>query len=119
MSNHHDLQERFAGALSRLDGDIRLLREMAAITSEDLPEVTSAVDQAMAQGDNDQAARSLHRLKGMLSTFDSEGVTLHIQETLQLARSGDTQEMRHHYRQHQQELEQLIQQIGELVPDKA
>lgn len=106
---------RFLPALERLDGEVSLLCEMAAITAEDLPEVKSATEAALESGDCEQSASGLHKLKGMLSTFESDGVVLDIQEALDAARRKQIDEARRCYRDHRQEVEELTQQIKQLA----
>ena len=100
MSKNQKLPNRFAEAIERLDGDERLLREMAAITSADLPDVIRETEMALAEGDCEHAASGLHKLKGMLSTFESNGVTLEIQEMLDLARKEKAEQAHQEYEQH-------------------
>jgi len=87
VNNAQNIPPRFRPALERLDGEVSLLCEMAAITAEDLPEVKEATETALEEGDCEQAASGLHKLKGMLSTFDADGVVLDIQEVLDAAHS--------------------------------
>ncbi len=108
---------RFTAALERLDGDVGLLREMAIITSEDLPDVRDSVDIAIGEGDDEKAASSLHKLKGMLSTFESDGVTLEIQGMLDLARQGKMGELRQAYVHQKPAIEELADQIGKLTSE--
>lgn len=115
MNDPDNLPDRFAEAINRLDGDFGLLCEMAAITCEDLPEVRGKAEAAIAEGDVAETASGLHKLKGMLSTFESEGVTLEIQEMLDSARKGDIGEVRRAYEQHRGELDELICQINGLA----
>lgn len=102
---------RFAEAVARLDGDVELLREMAAITIEDFPAVQAGLEEAIARGDCDRAACSFHHMKGMLSTFESAGVTIDLQTMLDLASQGELDEARSLYRKKQPEIAQLVKQI--------
>lgn len=111
----NEIPTRFAPALDRLDGDISLLREMASITSEDLPEVRVAVKKAIADGDCERSAANLHKLKGMLSTFESEGVTLEIQEMLDLARKGKVSNVQEAFKQYESAIDELARQVSNLA----
>ncbi|NND96135.1 MAG: Hpt domain-containing protein [Pirellulaceae bacterium] len=111
----NEVPARFGSALDRLDGDVGLLREMASITSEDLPEVRAATQRAIDDGDCEQAAAGLHKLKGMLSTFESDGVTLEIQEILDLARRGKIDEVQENYQQQKAAIDELSDQVSELA----
>jgi HPt (histidine-containing phosphotransfer) domain-containing protein len=108
------LRERFASALERLDGDLELLSEMATVTVPDCPAAIERVQEALDESDTERAARSLHKLKGMLSTFDSEGVVLEIQETMELARRDAVEETRSLFAKQRPKLEALVRDIKEL-----
>ena len=105
---------RFSEALDRLGGDVSLLREMALITSEDLPEVIANAQSAIESEDCERAASSLHKLKGMLSTFECDGVVLEIQEMLDAARKQESAEMRRTFQTHRDSVEELVAEIKKL-----
>ncbi len=105
---------RFSPALERLDGNVELLREMAEITSEDLPGVRAEVASAVAAGDCDSARQGIHKLKGMLSTFESDGVTVEIQELLDLSRKRRAAELKTQYESQKAAIAELCDQIAAL-----
>jgi len=77
-----DIPEHFRRGVERLDGDANLLRQMASLTGPLLrPLLADAVD-AIDANDVPRAITYLHRLKGMLSTFDADGVTIDLQMIL-------------------------------------
>lgn len=86
MNSQKEVPPRFQAALARLEGHVELLRSLAVITIEDLPEVIKQVDAAVDRGECQQAANDLHKLKGMLSTFESDGVAIEIGDMMELAR---------------------------------
>ncbi len=105
----------FLPALERLDGDLGLLRELAAITAEDLPDVKRATEAAVAEGDLRQAAAGLHKLKGMLCTFDSDGITGELQDALDAARRGNLEVLQRCYHDSQPAIEELAAEITQLA----
>jgi len=115
VSNSQHVPERFQAAVDRLDGSAKLLREMAAITSEDIPEVMEACEASIHAGECEQAASHLHKLKGMLSTFESEGVTLEIQELVDLARKDRTEELQRGFQRNRDDIDELIEQVAHLA----
>ncbi|MCO8120119.1 Hpt domain-containing protein [Stieleria sp. TO1_6] len=115
MNRTSNIKQRFAAAIERLDGDVDLLCEMAAITAPDCPAVLEQIESSLGQGECESAAAPLHKLKGMLSTFDADGVALEIQEMLEHARRGHLQELRQSFDQHQHEIVQLIDEIRGLA----
>lgn len=117
MPNTQPIPERFAEAVARLDGDISLLREMAAINSEDLPDVKRQIEAAIQAADAEASASGLHKLKGMLSTFESDGVVLDIQELLDAARRGAMSDVQEGYRQHIGAINELIAEVRRLSHD--
>lgn len=104
--------EWFRAAIERLDGSTDLLREMAVITTEDIPEVMEAAETSIRRGDGDQAASHLHKLKGMLSTFESGGVTLEIQELVDLARHGEIDQLQNGFKRQRGEIDRLIDEVA-------
>jgi hypothetical protein len=88
---------------------------MALITSEDLPDVIRETETAIEEGNGKQAASGLHRLKGMLSTFESDGVALDIQDMLDAARQRRMAEVQRAYRQHRPDIAELVQQVVKLA----
>ena len=115
MTDKQGVPAGFAPALARLDGDITLLRAMAVITSEDLPAVQSEIEAAIDEADCVQTATALHRIKGMLSTFQSDGIVLDIQEIVDLARQRRGKEMTTLYRKHKPRIDDLIERIREVA----
>ncbi|WP_186776558.1 Hpt domain-containing protein [Rubripirellula reticaptiva] len=111
MNKSEELASRFGEAIARLDGDESLLREMAAITAADLPEVIDETDQALQVGDSEQAASGLHKLKGMLSTFETGGVTVEVHEMLEMARRDGVVEAKRSFDRHRSELNDLVAEI--------
>jgi two-component system, sensor histidine kinase and response regulator len=56
-------------ALSRVGGDIELLKEIAELFVQDYPRVMEELHQAVEQGDAQAVERTAHGLKGSVSTF--------------------------------------------------
>ena len=117
MTDTQQVPARFEEAVARLDGDVGLLREMAAITSEDLPEVWQQINNAIEAGDQQASASGLHKLKGMLSTFESDGVVLDIQELLDSARRGAMDDLKEGFQQHSAAIRELIGEVHRLASD--
>lgn len=115
VSNATELKKRFAAALERLDGDFELLCEMAQVTAPGLPVMISVTEQHLRNENCDDAAKSLHKLKGMLSTFDSDGVVIDIQEMLELARKQKLNELRKEFQSHLDAVSALTQEVTSLA----
>ena len=111
MNRTSDLRERFAHAIERLDGDFELLCDMAALTIPDCPDVIAQVESGFESGDPELTASSLHKLKGMLSTYDADGVVLEIGEMLAIARRKHLKESEALYRQELPKIKSLIREI--------
>jgi hypothetical protein len=88
---------------------------MAAITSADLPDVIKETQAALQVADEAAAASGLHKLKGMLSTFDTRGVTIEIHEMLDLARSQELAEAQKKFVRHKTELDALVNEISSIA----
>ena len=117
MSESNSVPPRFQAALDRLDGDLALLRQMASITTEDLPSTVQQIEQAIETQNAEQAAKSLHRLKGMLSTFETDGVMLGVQDLLDTARDGTAETLTTGFAKLRAEIDSLIQAIADLSED--
>jgi len=59
-------------ALLRLDGDVDLLHELAALFLQDGPLLWREVLEARAAGDHQRSARAVHSLKGVLVNFGAQ-----------------------------------------------
>ena len=114
MNKTSDLRERFAHAIERLDGDFELLCDMAALTVPDCPDVMAQIEAGFEAEDADATASALHKLKGMLSTYDSDGVVLEISEMLSMARRNHLKEAEALYRQELPKINSLIKEIESL-----
>lgn len=115
MAEAQGIPAKFGDAVLRLDGDVDLLRDMAMITSEDLPEVKQKTEASIEAGDAKEAASGLHKLKGMLSTFEADGVVLEIQDLLDAARKGAMEEVQEGYRNNREAISELIAEIRALA----
>ena len=111
MNETSNLRERFAHAIERLDGDFELLCDMAALTIPDCPDVMAQIEASFQAENSEAAASALHKLKGMLSTYDSDGVVLEIGEMLALARRNQLKEAAAMYHQELPKIRSLIKEI--------
>ena len=105
----------FPEAVKRLDGDEGLLRELAAITATDLPEVIAETEMAIRDQDMQQAVSRLHKLKGMLSMYESGGVVEQIHDMFDLARKGKASLLRHEYEGNRAEIRELANAIASIA----
>ena len=109
------LSTRFDQAIARMDGDVGLLRKMAAMTSPDFPDVIDETVHALRAGDAEQAETGLHKLKGMLSIFDADGVTVEVHEMLRLVRQDEFVEAKEHFDLHRPSLDKLVAEITSIA----
>ena len=56
-------------ALTRQDGDIALLQEMANLYLQHYPQMITELQEALAKPDYEQIAKTAHRVKGMVGNF--------------------------------------------------
>jgi Hpt domain len=108
-------KERFAEALRRVAGDCELLSAMAAMVAEDAPEVLSDLRKYVAADEMQEVAATAHKLKGMLSTFETSGPVLELEELIVSARKKQTQEVASSFKSLEGEIEKLIHQILSLA----
>ncbi len=107
-------RERFAPALNRVAGDVELLVSIAALVSEDAPEVFTSLQSQLSKRALSEVAALGHQLKGMLSTFETDGPVIILQELIHSARAGDQAEAERVLRRCNKELGDLIDEIKRL-----
>jgi two-component system sensor histidine kinase/response regulator len=61
-----------AVALSRVGGDVELLREVVGLFLDDYPQSLELIREAVARGDQSSLERHAHSLKGSVSTFGAQ-----------------------------------------------
>jgi HPt (histidine-containing phosphotransfer) domain-containing protein len=61
--------------LARLDGDLELAQQLAAIFIDECPHMVNRLRAAIAEGAADEVQRAAHALKGSLSNFIDDGPT--------------------------------------------
>jgi HPt (histidine-containing phosphotransfer) domain-containing protein len=83
----HRLDESVA--LSRVGGDIELLREVVGLFLDDYPQSLDLIRQAVAQGDQSSLERHAHSLKGSVSTFGAQEAFDAAQALEKQGRTGD------------------------------
>jgi HPt (histidine-containing phosphotransfer) domain-containing protein len=59
-------------ALSRVGGDLELLREVVGLFLDDYPRSLDMIREAVANGDQSSLERHAHSLKGSVSTFGAQ-----------------------------------------------
>ena len=79
-------------ALSRLDGDRELLRDVAGMFLSESPNMVRAVRSAVASHDARALQISAHALKGSASTFSAAGLVEAAWALEQMGRKGDLSE---------------------------
>lgn len=114
----NEQKQRFADALGRVAGDTELLIAIAALVTEDAPQVFESLKTQLNADELDEVAATGHQLKGMLSTFETDGPVLCLQELIYAARRGDGPEARDTLHRCESEINALINEIRQLChPD--
>jgi two-component system sensor histidine kinase/response regulator len=88
------LDTRFAGPLSRIDGDEILFDELAAYFIEDAPQLLAAAQSGVADGSADEIARAVHGLRGLMATFDAHKAVEITKSIGQMVSNGDWRAIR-------------------------
>jgi len=78
-----------AVALSRVGGDVELLREVVGLFLDDYPQSLEMIREAVARGDQSGLERHAHSLKGSVATFGAEEVFQAALALEKQGRSGD------------------------------
>jgi len=74
--------------LSRLDGDVELAQQLAAIFVDEYPQMLDRLRAALTSGVPDDVRRAAHALKGSVSNFVDGGPTATAFELENMGRSG-------------------------------
>ncbi len=80
-------------ALSRVGGDIDLLKEIAHLFVQDYPKVLMELHQAVDSGDTQAVERTAHGLKGSVSTFGARAAMEAARTLENLGRARQTEEL--------------------------
>ena len=102
-------------ALSRVGGDVELLREVGFLFLKECPTAMSDLRSAVAARDADRIERGAHSLKGSVSTF---GAGPAFQAALELERQGrsrDLREVESNLQRFESSLERLCFELQTLV----
>ena len=75
--------------LSRVGGDLDLLRKLLAIYRETTPRLREGVREALARGEAASLAQAVHKLLGSLLHFHSADAVSLARQLQELARQGD------------------------------
>jgi HPt (histidine-containing phosphotransfer) domain-containing protein len=86
----HQLDESVA--LSRVGGDVELLREVIGLFLDDYPQSLDMIRDAVARGDQSSLERHAHSLKGSVSTFGAQEAFEAALALEKQGRSGDLAE---------------------------
>jgi HPt (histidine-containing phosphotransfer) domain-containing protein len=86
-------KQRFAPALQRLAEDEEMLATMARMAVEDGPVILGDLETQVQQGSLTEAAKTAHKLKGVLSTFETDEPVCALQTLIESARRGDLDEV--------------------------
>lgn len=86
--NRDSLQWTPARMLSRLDGDVDLAQQLAAIFVNEYPKMLDRLRAALTSGGADDVRRAAHALKGSVSNFIDGGPTATAFELENMGRSG-------------------------------
>ena len=110
----NEQKQRFADALKRVADDTELLIAIASLVSEDAPQVFENLKTQLAAGELEDVATIGHQLKGMLSTFETDGPVLYLQDMIHAARRGDGHEAKDSLQRCESEINVLINEIRQL-----
>jgi len=108
-------QLRFASALERLAGDQELLVEMAWMVADDAPALLQELDEELQSQRLDDVAATLHKLKGMFSTFETGAPVNEMPEWIRVAREGNVQQTVRLKERIEPQLQQLYHEIRHLA----
>ena len=95
------------GAITHLEGDVDLLREIAGMFVAQCPELIARVRQAVEQGDPVEIERAAHTIKGSVGNFAAKAAFEAAQRLEKVGRDGDLGEAEGARLKLEEELERL------------
>jgi PAS domain S-box-containing protein len=96
-----------AAALARVDGDAKLLEELAGLFLADSARLLSTVEEAVAHGDAEALEHAAHALKSSVGNFAANAAYASAAKLEMLGRHGNVAEAQEAYAALQQEIERL------------
>jgi two-component system sensor histidine kinase/response regulator len=103
-----------SAALSYVDGDFALLREMAELFLADYPQQMAKIEAAIASGDSQALMRAAHALKGVVGTFAAKAAYEAALRLETMGEHGDLLEARDVYACLETEMSRLISVLAKL-----
>lgn len=101
-------------ALTRVGGDLELLREIAVLFQQECPLALENLREAIARGDGTAAGHAAHGLKGSAANFGAGPAVDAAVAIEQLARSGRMEETRHVYEALRGHLDTLMHELQQI-----
>jgi CheY-like chemotaxis protein/HPt (histidine-containing phosphotransfer) domain-containing protein len=106
-------------ALSRMEGDAQLLREIAHLFSEEAVKLMSIMRSAVDRGDSEALTGAAHTMKGMVGNFGAKASVEAAFRLEQLGRAGDMVKAVSAYAELQAEIERVIPFVERLTMEEA
>ena len=106
---------RFAEALKRLAGDEELFVAMGAMVLDDAPSMIADLKNQIQKNELTEVASIGHKLKGLLSTFETGNVVLTIQQIITAAKEDDQNECQALIKSARPGFDRLFGEIREVV----
>jgi two-component system, sensor histidine kinase and response regulator len=104
----------WTAALSYVDGDVGLLREIAELFLADYPQRMAEIQDAIATGDSQTLMRTAHSLKGVVSTFAAKAASEAALRLEMIGHSGDLSQARDAYAPFETEMSRLTSLLARL-----
>jgi HPt (histidine-containing phosphotransfer) domain-containing protein len=106
-----------SAALNALGSNQELLVELAAMYSEDAPELLQDLQNAINRGDSRSAHQALHSLRGLTATFYAEPVVELTREMEKLAQAGELVEVEQRVPRLTEGVQQIADELRTLEPN--
>ncbi len=111
----NEMAKRFSTALMRLAGDEELLVAMASMVTDDAPKIVEQLLEHLQRAEMKEVAASAHKLKGMLSTFETESPVTDLEEVVLAARAGDARAATEEFQGCRPGIDELLREIAALT----
>jgi PAS domain S-box-containing protein len=108
----------WTGAFKHFEGDVGLLKEIAAMFLEESPIMIARMEDALRRGDSDALERAAHTVKGSVGNFAAKPAFQAAQRVEQIGRDGNMGDAEEAFRALKTELERLEPALAALGRDE-
>ncbi len=101
-----------SATLTRMGGNVTLLKQLAEFCREDLPQFLARLQAAVAAGDQTELQLAAHSVKGLVVNFNAEAAAVAAMRVEEMGRTGDLTGAAEAVRELEQETTRLMTELA-------